>query len=129
MNNISIVGRITKDIEILKTATGVEYIRFNVAVPSEIKTAKGERQADFFVCVAWRETAKTIAKYFKKGSPIGLIGSMNSRKFKRPKTNDEQTIWELNIKNFVFISVMEEKDEVKERDDLEPLDNDDDLPF
>ena len=82
MNNISIVGRVTKDVETQTTNSGIDYARFNVAVQSE-RMLDGERQADFFVCVAWRDTAKNIAKYFKKGYPIGIIGSMNSRSYEK----------------------------------------------
>lgn len=138
MNNISIVGRLTKDVETQTTNSGIEYARFNVAVTSEIKTADGERQADFFICVAWRETAKNIAKYFKKGSPIGIAGSMNSRNYEK-EDGSKQTVWELNVKNFYFVgSSSEEPKETKSTTktkqatqssmELEPID-DDDLPF
>lgn len=109
MNNISIVGRVVRDIEISTTTTNVKYARFNVAVQSEIKTADGERQADFFMCVAWRETAETIAKYFKKGSPIGLMGSMNSRSYEK-SDGTKQLVWELNVKNFSFVGGTQEED-------------------
>lgn len=138
MNNISIVGRITKDVEIQTTNSGIDYARFNVAVTSEMKTADGERQADFFICVAWRETAKNIAKYFKKGYPIGITGSMNSRSYEK-EDGSKQTVWELNVKNFYFVgSSSEEPKETKSTAktkqatqssmELEPID-DDDLPF
>lgn len=138
MNNISIVGRVTKDVEIQTTNSGIDYARFNVAVTSEMKTVDGERQADFFICVAWRETAKNIAKYFKKGYPIGITGSMNSRSYEK-EDGSKQTVWELNVKNFYFVgSSSEEQKETKSTAktkqatqssmDLEPID-DDDLPF
>ena len=110
MNNISIVGRLTKDIELSTTPTGVRYTRFNVAVPSEFKSGDGERLTDFFVCIAWREIAETIAKYFKKGYPIGVMGSMNSRSYKK-EDGVNQTIWELNVKNFSFIGTLDDKEE------------------
>lgn len=143
MNNISIVGRITKDIEVTTTTTGVKYARFNVAVQSEIKTADGERQADFFICVAWRENAENIAKYFKKGSPIGIVGSMNSRNYEK-SDGTKQTVWEINVKNFSFVGGADPEsnpDEKKSKSkstskkaeqqtlDMEELDDDDGLPF
>ena len=138
MNNISIVGRLTKDPELSKTNSGITFTRFNVAVPSEFKTADGERQADFFVCIAWQEKAENIAKYFKKGYPIGIMGSMNSR-FYEKEDGTRQTIWELNVKGFAFIggSNEEKPAETKSKSktkvenqtsmELEPID-DDDLP-
>lgn len=139
MNNISIVGRVTKDITTQTTASGIDYARFNVAVTSEIKTADGERGVDFFICVAWRETAKNIAKYFKKGSPIGLTGAMNSR-FYEKEDGTKQPVWELNVKNFYFVGSSSEesqetnssksktKTESQTAMKLDPID-DDDLPF
>ena len=102
MNNISIVGRITKDIELQTTSSGIEFTRFNVAVQSEFKTTDGERKADFFTCIAWRENAKNIVKYFKKGYPIVIMGSMNSRSYEK-EDGSTQNIWELNVKNFSFV--------------------------
>lgn len=137
MNNIAIVGRLTKDVEISKTNSGIEFARFNVAVQSEFKTADGERKADFFPCVAWRDTAKNIAQYFKKGSPIGIIGSMNSRSYEK-EDGSSQNIWEINVKTFSFVGGSNDEEtktnKPKTKKDtpvapsLEPID-DDDLPF
>ena len=137
MNNVSISGRVVKDIELSKTANGTTLIRFNVAVPSELKDENGDRKADFFICIAWRENAESIAKYFKKGSPIELYGSMNSRSY-RTKEGTTSTIWELNVKGWGFGN--QSKDENQEtktnkskkesQAELTPIDeDDDDLPF
>lgn len=140
MNNISIVGRVTKDITTQTTSSGIDYVRFNVAVTSDIKTADGERGVDFFSCVAWRETANNIAKYFKKGYPIGLTGAMNSRYYEK-EDGSKQIVWELNVRNFYFVgSLSEENQETKPSKSktkkesqaemkLDPLDDDDGLPF
>lgn len=138
MNNISIVGRVTKDVETETTNSGIEYARFNVAVQSEFRTADGEKKADFFTCIAWRETAKNIAKYFKKGYPIGIVGSMNSRTYEKTDGTN-QLIWELNVKTFSFVGGSnDEKEEnkpatkskkSKSQSELTPIDPDDDLPF
>lgn len=135
MNNIAIVGRLTKDVETGATNSGIEYARFNVAVQSEFKTADGERKADFFPCIAWRDTANNIAKYFKKGNPIGVVGSINSRTYERAD-GTSQVIWEINVKNFSFVGSSSEetsktKTEVQTSMKIEPLDEDTevDLPF
>lgn len=144
MNNISITGRLVRDVELQETATEVAYTRFSVAVPSETKDENGKRIADFFVCVAWRDHAKNIAKHFKKGSPIELFGSMNSRIWERD--GQSSTIWELNVKGWSFPQTtrdepkndapMGEKVSVTnkptkgEETELTPLDDDDDdMPF
>lgn len=138
MNQIVITGRLTKDIELSQTANGISVTRFNVAVPSEIKTADGERGTDFFMCVAWRNAAEDISKYFKKGSPIELFGSMNSRTYQSREKGIQQ-VWELNVKGWNFPPLnKEDGDQTKATKqthngtpELIPLDDDetDDLPF
>lgn len=134
MNNISILGRITKDVELTHTPNGVPLCRFNVAVPSELKTSDGEKQADFFICIAWRDIAEKIVKYFKKGYPIGIVGAMNSRVYQK-EDGSNQTIWELNVKGFSFVSSNDSPEKSKEKgksaEALTPLDDDEsgDLPF
>ena len=132
MNNISIVGRLTKDVTLTTTPAKVQLCRFTVAVPNESKDKNGDRQADFFICVAWRETAENIAKYFKKGYPIGIIGSMNSRKYEK-ENGEIATIWELNVKNFSFVGgTFEEGAKVKKskkKEEMTPIEDDEDLPF
>lgn len=137
MNNISIVGRVTKDIEVTTTSNGVQLARFNVAVASEFKDETGEKRTDFFMCVAWRDMAVNIAKYFQKGSPIGLVGSMNSRRY--GETGDEKTIWELNVRTFSFVGGTTDEDfkratEAKKgkggkQISIIPVEDEDNLPF
>lgn len=134
MNIITITGRLTKDIELSQTPTGIVLTRFNVAVPSEFKDENGEKKADFFSCIAWREMAKTLGEYFKKGSPIELFGSMNSRTY-QDKNGENKLIWELNVKGWGFPPVNREtedpttKSKKESHTELTPIDDDDDLPF
>lgn len=144
MNNINIIGRLTKDVTLSTTNSGVNYARFNVAVPSEIKQQDEEPNVNFFVCVAWRNTAENIAKYCKKGRQIALTGSMESRSY-QGQDGQNRTIWELNVTRATFIGSAsdEEQDQEpqppktsakkssKKPPELEPYDpkDDDDLPF
>ena len=81
MNKWCGVGRLTKDIEIKLTANQTQYCQFTVAVDRRFKDANGQRQADFINCIAWKQTAAFIQKYFKKGSRIGLVGSIQTRSY------------------------------------------------
>ena len=76
MNNIVLIGRMTKDPELKYTSTGKGNTRFTLAV------SRNKDEADFINCVAWEKTGETIAEYFRKGSQIGVekfdfIGSNN----------------------------------------------------
>lgn len=81
MNKVELVGRLTKDPESKLTQNQTLYCNFTVAVDRRFKDANGERQADFINCVAWRQTAEFVQKYFKKGNRIGLCGSIQTRSY------------------------------------------------
>ncbi|SEW21591.1 single-strand binding protein [Ruminococcaceae bacterium KH2T8] len=81
MNKVVLVGRLTKDPEIKNTSSQVQFCNFTVAVDRRFKDQSGQRQADFINCVAWRQTASFISSYFRKGSKIGIVGSLQSRSF------------------------------------------------
>ena len=81
MNKVELVGRLTKDPEIKLTSSQVQYCNFTVACDRRFKDQNGQRQADFINCVAWRQTAVFIQKYFHKGNRIGLVGSIQTRSY------------------------------------------------
>lgn len=78
MNKVILVGRLTKDPEMRITQNGTNVCSFCVACDRRY-SQNGERQADFIHCVAWRQCAEFISKYFKKGNRIALDGSMQTR--------------------------------------------------
>ena len=80
-NQMIIAGRLTADPALANTANGTAYVRFSVAIDRRYLSTKGDRITDFFDCVAWRSQAEFIAKYFKKGSPIYLVGEMQNNNY------------------------------------------------
>ncbi len=81
MNKVQLVGRLTKDPEMKLTSNQTQYCNFTIAVDRRFKDANGQRQTDFINCVAWRQTAVFIQKYFGKGSRIGIAGSIQTRQY------------------------------------------------
>lgn len=79
MNKAVLLGRLTRDPELKSTGNGISYASFTIAVDRRFKGKDGERQADFINCVAWRQTADFIAKYFPKGRLIAVCGSIQTR--------------------------------------------------
>ena len=122
MNNITIFGRVTKEIELKTTNSNVAYARFNIASRSSIRGTDGEYGTNFFTCVAWRGCAERLHKFVKKGDALVIKGSLNSREYENNGTAN--TIWELNVEDFAFVG---NKDN-GERKELTPID-DDDIPF
>lgn len=81
MNKWCGVGRLTKDVELKTTSNQNVFCNFTIAVDRRFKDANGQRQADFINCVAWKQTAEFIQKYFHKGSRIGVCGSIQTRSY------------------------------------------------
>ena len=81
MNKVELIGRLTKDPEIRTTANQVAFCNFTLAVDRSFKDSNGQRQADFINCVAWRQTATFIQKYFRKGNRLAVIGSIQTRSY------------------------------------------------
>jgi single-strand DNA-binding protein len=81
INNVVLVGRITKDPELRYTPSNVATVSFSIAIDRAYQSQNGERQADFINCVAWRQSAEFLAKYVKKGYMIGVTGSIQTRNY------------------------------------------------
>lgn len=87
MNNVTLIGRLTKDPEKRSTTSNISVCSFTVAVDRRFKS-EGQPEVDFINCVAWRNTADFICKYFTKGQKIGLTGSIQVRSWKDKDGNN-----------------------------------------
>lgn len=81
MNNVSLVGRLTKDVEIKYTGSQTAVATGTLAVNRQFKNANGEREVDFINFVAWGKIAEIIANYTSKGSQIGITGRIQTRNY------------------------------------------------
>lgn len=82
MNKTVLVGRLTADPELRQTQSGVASCRFTVAVNRRYADkSTGERQADFITCVAWRQTAEFVSRYFSKGKMIAVEGELRNNNY------------------------------------------------
>lgn len=81
INNVVLVGRLTKDIELKETGNG-KYANFTLAVTRKFKNQNGEYDADFVQVVAWRQTAEFLARFdAKKGNLLGVTGRIQTRNY------------------------------------------------
>jgi single-strand DNA-binding protein len=80
INNVTLVGRLTKDPEIRYTPNSVAVCTFTLAVNRAFKTDNGP-DADFINCVTWRKSAENCANFLKKGSLAGVVGSIQTRNY------------------------------------------------
>lgn len=84
LNKVIIMGRLTRDPEMRQTTSGVTMCRFSVAVDRQFKNQQtGEREADFINCVAWRQTAEFISRYFHKGNMILVEGNLRNDNYEK----------------------------------------------
>ena len=133
LNTVSLQGRFTKDPDFKKTQNGISLVDFNLAVNQGNKTV-------YVPCVAWRELAETIDKYFKKGQMCVIIGELSSRLITTRDSVDRPqryTKIEVIVHKIFFVDrndkpvdePMEdwEKTEPEEQEYWD--DDDDDLPF
>lgn len=79
LNHIVIMGRLTRDPELRRTGSGVAVASFSVAVDRDRAPEGQEKETDFIDCVAWRNTAEVVEKYFKKGRMIVVSGRLQIR--------------------------------------------------
>ena len=80
LNHITIMGRLTRDVELRRTGSGIAVASFTVAVDRDFGNRDGgERETDFIECVAWRQTGEFVSKYFTKGRMAVVSGRLQIR--------------------------------------------------
>ena len=144
INTVALTGRLTADPELKHTSNGIAVVSFCVAVNRRFK----DQQAEFINCVAWRQTAEFICKYFVKGQMIGLEGSIQTRNY-TDQDGNKRNATEVLVENASFCE--SKKSESNSRpspsaaapaaaapspgyfsgssEDFEEITPDDDLPF
>ena len=81
INNVVLVGRMTRDAELRYTPSNVAVATFSLAVNRNFKGANGERETDFINCVIWRQQAENLANWAKKGALVGITGRIQTRNY------------------------------------------------
>lgn len=81
INNIVLVGRMTRDAELRYTPTEQAVATFTLAVNRNFKNQNGEREADFINVVIWRQQAENLANWAKKGALVGITGRIQTRHY------------------------------------------------
>ncbi len=104
MNNVSLIGRLTKDVQERRTQNGTPVVSFTLAVDRR----KKEDGADFIPCIAWDKAAETIAKYVHKGDLFGLTGYIQTRSYEKDGRRNYAT--EVVTTSFQFLERKRESD-------------------
>jgi single-strand DNA-binding protein len=101
INNVTLMGRLTAAPELKQATSGASVTSFCIAVDRRYQQKDGGRQADFINCVAWRNTAEFITRYFNKGDLIAVTGEIQTRKYK-DKSGNNRVAFEVVIDNASF---------------------------
>ncbi|MCT2909283.1 single-stranded DNA-binding protein [Schleiferilactobacillus harbinensis] len=135
INHATLVGRLTRDVDLKYTNNGTAVASFTVAVDRNFKNAQGERETDFINCVMWRKAAESFAKYTQKGSLVGVEGQIQTSTYDN-KQGQKVYVTKLVVDQFSFLDP--KKTDVPAQPNSKPVNqvdpastvvNDDDLPF
>jgi single-strand DNA-binding protein len=127
LNKVILGGRLTADCELKQTPQGTSVCQFSIAVNR--RTSKDQQQqADFINCVAWRNTAEFISKYFKKGSSICVSGSIQTRNWTDGNGNNRYAT-EVLVDEAFFVDGKNDSQVQVTTPHFEELSTDADLPF
>ena len=102
INNVTLVGRLTKDVELKYTPANQAVAQFTLAVNRTFKNANGERESDFINCVIWRKSAENFANFAKKGALIGITGRIQTRNYENQQ-GQRVYITEVIAENFQML--------------------------
>lgn len=101
LNNIAIMGRLTKDVELRRTGAGTAVASFTLAVDRDFSDKSGNKETDFIECVAWKGTAEFMEKHFSKGRMAVVSGRLQIRPWEDKDGNKRKTA-EVVVSNVYF---------------------------
>lgn len=141
MNVVTLLGRMTRDPELRYLPSGSPNARFNLAVDRGMTKEKrqeaenkGQATADFINCVAWGKLAETIDRYFRKGSRIGITGTIQTGSYERQDGSKVYTT-DVLVRNIDFIDYSNADAQQRQGGQyegmgaFEEIENTDDIPF
>lgn len=109
MNEVQMIGRLTKQPQVTKTDKGVSVSSFTLAVTRDFKNPNGDYDADFVPCVVWREQAENLVKYQKKGKLIAVTGRIQTRSY---ENNEGQKVYvtEIVVRSIQYLEKIERQE-------------------
>lgn len=102
INNVTLIGRLGKDVELKYTESGLAVASGTLAVSRRFQTKNGEREVDWINFVIWRKAAETFANFTHKGSLVGLEGRIQTRNYEN-KQGQRVYVTEVIVEDFSFL--------------------------
>jgi single-strand DNA-binding protein len=127
VNNVILIGRLTKDSELRYSTSGVAVCNFTLAVDRDYKNKNGEREADFIPVVVYRQLAELCANYLSKGKQCAVNGRMQTRSYDA-KDGSKRYVTEVIADSVKFLSPKSNSSETPDSYGTEVNDQSD-IPF
>lgn len=142
INKVILGGRLTNDVELKQTPAGVSVAQFSLAV-NRSYSKDGQQKTDFINCTAWRQTAEFIARYFRKGSSLCIVGNIQVRSWE-DQNGQKRYATDVIVDEALFVDSKNEAQSASaasgggyipeayttpQGGSFEPVSTDDDLPF
>lgn len=130
INNVVLVGRMTRDAELRYTPQNQAVATFSLAVNRNFKNQNGERDADFINCVIWRQQAENLANWAKKGALVGITGRIQTRNYENQQ-GQRVYVTEIVVEQFYPLERTDHEHTNASQESLppEPPVNESDFPF
>lgn len=134
MNRITIIGNLTKDVDLKSTRAGIPVCTFTVAVNRKTKAEAGQPDADFFRVTCWRVLAENCARFLSKGKKVCVVGSVTVSTYKAADGTVRASM-DVNADEIEFLSPKEAQptQTLQQQQDVKagfvPVDDDGSLPF
>lgn len=140
INNIVLMGRLTYEPEVRVTTSGVSVSAFQIACDRQYQSKTQERQTDFIDCIAWRNSAEFLERYFHKGDMIAVQGTLETNNY-TDKDGNRRKSTQVNVNQISFCGSKSSQNNgtyqqpapthaAADNSDFEEIiDDDDDLPF
>lgn len=129
LNHITVQGRLVAEPELRTTQNQTSVTKFTLAVDRDYQSGGSEKQTDFIECVAWRQTAEFVSKFFRKGQMALVSGTLQSRKW-QDKGGNSRTSWEVVVDRVHFCGDRKSEQKSAVSVPFEELDGEDsELPF
>ncbi len=116
INNVVLVGRLTKDADLRYTSNGTAVATFSLAVNRQFTNQKGERDADFINCVIWRKSAESFANFTRKGALVGVEGRIQTRSYDNQQ-GQRVYVTEVVVETFSLLESKSKNDQRKDQGD------------
>lgn len=121
INRVVLVGRLTKEIDLRKTASNMSVTGFTVAVDNNRKDENGNKTTSFISCTAFGQRAEFLKNYARKGSLVGIEGRLQQRSFV-DKNNQNRSVTEVMVDNVTLLEPKGNQSTSVDMESTQPID-------